>query len=242
MKQTWEEFKEHSVRSGIGTALCVMLPSETKYHILSAVESLPPVFGSPNSIEYSTTTNWSITNVRGKNTTENVEINIPYNLDNIALCEKIKGVLCKYAYIDLDDFSGQEFIAEASYHLAEVGTDSIKTIVLTLTVSSAEEGITEDLYDLFQNTIQFDDNVPSVVRVSLSTDSAGKTFKIATNPTSATISANADSSGVIDTASLYTSGTLKIKPTAKGSTIITIEATANDYASNSRKIKVIVVD
>ena len=86
----WQEFKEHSVRSGLGTALCVMLPTETKYHILSAVESLPAVFGSPNTIEYSTTTNMNVTNIPGKNSTENIEINIPQTIDIVSqLCYTI---------------------------------------------------------------------------------------------------------------------------------------------------------
>ena len=230
----WNEFREHSVRSGLGTSLCVMLPSESKYHILSAVESLPPVFGSPNSIEYSTTTNMNITNIRGKNTTENIDINIPYNLDNITLCNKIKGVKCKYAYIDLDDFSGQEFSAEASYHLAEVGPDSVKTIVLVLTVFSAEEDITKDLYDLFMDTIIFDDNIPSVVRL---TGTEKSEIVIATTPsTTPSVSTTSDS---VATAT-FKDGKVTITGVAKGSCIVTIEASADEYASNQREIKVIV--
>lgn len=237
MGKSWKEFKEHSVKSGIGTALCYMLPSETKYHILAPVESLPAVFGSPNTIEYSTTTNWSITNVRGKNTTENVEINIAYNLDNIAICEKIKGVKVRYAYIDLDDFSAQEFVAEASYHIAEIGADSIKTIVLTLSVSSAEDSITEDVYDLFMDTILFEDNIPSVIRLDTTTNKS-TTIKVGVEPSSATTTATSSASGVA-TATL-SSGVVTITGVAKGSAIVTISATGDDVAPNSRKIKVIV--
>ena len=230
----WQEFKEHSVRSGLGTALCVMLPSESKYHILSAVESLPAVFGSPETLEYSTTTNMSITNIQGKNSTENVEINIPYNLDNITLCNKIKGVKSKYAYIDLDDFSGQEFIATASYHLAEIGTDSVKTIVLVLTVSSAEENITKDLYDLYMDTVTFDDNVPSVVRLK-GTD----TYSIVLGTVPATTPTVTTSSESIASATIN-ENKLTITGIAKGSCIVTIVASVEEYASNQREINVIV--
>lgn len=230
----WQEFREHSVRSGLGTALCVMLPSESKYHILSAVDGLPAVFGNPNTIEYSTTTNMSVTNIRGKNTTESIEINIPYNLDNITLCNKVKGVKCKYAYLDLDDFSGQEFSAEASYHLAEIGTDTVKTIVLVLTVFNAEEDITKDLYDLYMDTVIFDDNIPSVIRLKGTEKSE---VVIGTTPsTTPTVTTTSES---VATTSL-TSGKLTITGVAKGSCIVTIEASAEDYASNQREIKVIV--
>lgn len=237
MGKSWKEFKEHSVKSGVGTALCYMLPSESKYHILAPVESLPAVFGTPNTIEYSTTTNWSITNVRGKNTTENVEVNIAYNLDNIAIAEKVKGQKVRYAYIDLDDFTAQEFVAEASYHIAEIGTDGIKTIVLTLAVSSAEESITEDVYDMFMDTITFEDTIPSVVRLSL-TETDGTTIKVTCEPSDATITATNSSESVVT--STYATGTLTLKPKAKGSAIVTIKATGTDVADNSRKIKVIV--
>ena len=237
MGKSWKEFKEHSVKSGIGTALTVMFDGNTKYSILCAVESLPAVFGTPNTIEYSTTTNWTITNVRGKNSTENVEINIPYNLDNISLCERIKGKTLKYAYIDLDDFSGQEFVAEASYHMAEVGTDSVKMIVLSLTVTSATDGITDDLYDLFMDTVSFEDTLPSVIRLSAG-NTSGQTIVVGVEPSDASVVATS-SAQTIATATL--SGTsLSIKPVKAGSTFVELTASASNYAGNSRKIKVIV--
>lgn len=235
MGKSWNEFKEHSVKSGIGTALTVMHEENTKYSIFCAVESLPAVFGTPNTIEFSSTTNWTITNVRGKNTTENIEINIPYNVDNIALCEKVKGKTLKYAYIDLDDFTGQEFVAEASYHMAEVGTDSIKMIVLSLTVKSATDGITEDLYDLFMDTVSFDDTIPSVVRID---GTETKTIKFGVAPSGATVTANSESADVAT--ATYATGTLTIKGVKAGSTFVNIDATNTNYASNSRRIKVIV--
>lgn len=236
----WQEFKEHSVRSGLGTALCVMLPTETKYHILSAVESLPAVFGSPNTIEYSTTTNMNVTNIPGKNSTENIEINIPYNIDNISLCNKIKGVKCKYAYIDLDDFSGQEFIAEARYHMGEVGTDSVKTIVITLTVFSAEEDITTDLYDLYMDTVVFDDTIPSVVRLSTTGENTMSSLPIVCNPSSATLVASSNSTEIATFTKSTTGDNYEIKAVKVGSCIVKVVASATGYATNQREIKVIV--
>lgn len=233
----WNEFREHSVKSGLGTACCVMLPHESKYHIFSATESLPAVFGTPNNLEYSTTTNMTVTNVPGKNTTENIEFNIPYNLDNISLCNKVAGVKCKWAYIDLDDFSGQEFVAEARYHMAEVGTDSIKTIVVNLSVSSAEPTITKDLYDYYQDTITFEDTIPPVVRIA----GTGKVeIKVVTEPGTATFKISSSASSIATVPESLTGNTLTITGVAPGSCIVKIEASASEYASNEREIKVIV--
>lgn len=234
---SFNEYKEHNVRAGLGTAFCIMKPNETKYHIVAAVESMPAVFGSPENITFSSTTNMTVTNVKGKNTTENVTVNIPYNLDNIELMDEIVGTKCKFAYIDLEDFSGQEFVATPSYHMAEVGTTSIKTIVLDLTVEDAKAKITQDLYDLFQDTISFESTIPGNIVL----EGTGKAeFNIATTPTSANITAESSATGVA-TAS-FTSGKLTITGVKAGSTIVTIKAvdSTNAYASNSRRIKVIV--
>ena len=234
---SFNEYKEHNVRAGLGTAFCIMKPNETKYHIVAAVESMPAVFGSPENITFSSTTNMAVTNVQGKNTTENVTVNIPYNLDNIALMDEIVKTKCKFAYIDLEDFSGQEFVATPSYHLAEVGTTSIKTIVVDLTVEDAKPKITDDLYDLFQDTISFESTIPGNIVL----EGTGKAeFIISTTPTSANITAESSATGVA-TAS-FTSGKLTITGVKAGSTIVTIKAvdSTNAYASNSRRIKVIV--
>lgn len=234
---SFNEYKEHNVRAGLGTAFCIMKPNETKYHIVAAVESMPAVFGSPENITFSSTTNMAVTNVQGKNTTENVTVNIPYNLDNIALMDEIVGTKCKFAYIDLEDFSGQEFVATPSYHMAEVGTASIKTIVLDLTVEDAKQKITDDLYDLFQDTISFESTIPGNIVL----EGTGKAeFIISTTPTSANVNVESSATGVA-TAS-FTSGKLTITGVKAGSTIVTIKAvdSTNAYASNSRRIKVIV--
>lgn len=234
---SFNEYKEHNVRAGLGTAFCIMKPNETKYHIVAAVEGMPAVFGSPENIAFSSTTNMTVTNVKGKNTTENVTVNIPYNLDNIELMDEIVGTKCKFAYIDLEDFSGQEFVATPSYHMAEVGTTSIKTIVVDLTVEDAKAKITQDLYDLFQDTISFESTIPGNIVL----EGTGKAeFNIATTPTSANITAESSATGVA-TAS-FTSGKLTITGVKAGSTIVTIKAvdSTNAYASNSRRIKVIV--
>lgn len=236
---SFTEFKEHNVRAGLGTALCIMKPDETKYHILAAVESMPAVFGTPENITFSSTTNMSVTNVKGKNTTENVSVNIPYNLDNINLMDSIVGLKCKFAYIDLDDFSGQEFVATPSYHMAEVGTSAIKTIVLDLTVEDAKPKITKDLYDLFQDTISFEATIPSNITLE-----ANKTvtFKIGVSPSTATITAEPNETTTPPEAATaqHKDGELTIKGLSAGSCIVTIKAAATNYASNSRTIKVIV--
>lgn len=231
----WQEFKEHAVRSGVGTALCVMFESETKYHFLCPTDSLPSFIGEPNTIEYSSTTNKAIYQIEGKATTNSVTISTPYNLDAIALCKKIKGKRLSYAYIDLDDFSAACFTATAAYSVADVGTDDIKLINITLTVNSYEEDIREDIYDFYMDTVTFSETLPEVV--VMSTGETAQTFKLGLS-TGATATVT-PTDGSFATASI-SSDTLTITAKSKGSQILNITATATDLASNERVIKVIV--
>lgn len=240
MGRSFREFKEHNVRAGLGTALCYRLSSEAKYHILAPVESLPAVFGTPDTIEYSSTTNRNVTNVMGKNSTETVEINLPYNLDYIAICDNINDLEVNFAYIDLDDFSGQEFTGKPRYHLADVGTSDIKTIVLSIAVTNANEYITEDLYDSFQDTISILSPIPASIELSAK-DTTGTTINIITDPSDATLTVSSNNTGVLIEKG---SGNVTIKASSSaeaGSAIVTIVATKDNYAPNQRRIKVLVV-
>lgn len=240
MGRSFREFKEHNVRAGLGTALCYRLSSETKYHILAPVESLPAVFGTPDTIEYSSTTNRNVTNVMGKNSTETVEINLPYNLDYIAICDNINDLEVNFAYIDLDDFSGQEFTGKPRYHLADVGTSDIKTIVLSIAVTNANEYITEDLYDSFQDTISILSPIPASIELSAK-DTTGTIINIITDPSDATLAVSSNNTSVLIEKG---SGNVTIKASSSaeaGSAIVTIVAKKDNYASNQRRIKVLVV-
>lgn len=240
MGRSFREFKEHNVRAGLGTALCYRLSSETKYHILAPVESLPAVFGTPDTIEYSSTTNRNVTNVMGKNSTETVEINLPYNLDYIAICDNINDLEVNFAYIDLDDFSGQEFTGKPRYHLADVGTSNIKTIVLSIAVTNANEYITEDLYDSFQDTVSILSPIPASIELS-SKDTTGITINFLTDPSDATLDVSTSSNSVIVEKGTK-NVTIKASASAEaGSAIVKIVATKDGYAPNQRRIKVLVV-
>lgn len=244
MKQT---FLEHDVRSGIGTALCFQYEDDLKYHILSAVEELPSVFSAPNTIEYSSTTNPSITLIEGKRSVSQVDETIPYNIDNIVICDKIVGKKLKYAYIDLDDFSGHTFSATASYRINDINTTSAKTIVLTLTIYQASETITRDLYDLYQDTVAIDE-FSNIVYIPApeSGKTSTKKISLSATPTTATfavydtkgVGTNEKITGVFSENDLTI--TVATGVTAGTSGMIYVKATATNYATNYRAIKVIV--
>ena len=239
----FKETKEHAVRTGLGTALCFQYENETKYHILSAVENLPSIFSAPNTIEYSSTTNMSITLLQGKRSTSQVEEVIPYNIDNIVICDNIAGKKLKYAYIDLEDFSGHEFMAQASYRVSDVDPGSPKTITVALTVYQANENVTRDLYDVYEDTVAIDE-IPTTIYLK-KTDTTGTEITFGLTPSTATIAIDStETIGVnSDVSATVSSNKLTIKAGASakvGSGIVYVKATATGYASNYRAIKVIL--
>ena len=245
---TEHKFEEHGVRIGLGTAFCYMNThnNETKYHILGAVESMPEVTGEVSNIEYSTTTNPTTSNVPGKKSLNNPEISFPYNLDMIYKLRELKGKELQFAYIDLDDFSGQEFAGKLDYRVGEISTEGVKVIVVSITTTRINDDISTDLYDLYQDTIRFKGGIPTSVVLSLSEkDSNGTSTKTAVLPVetvqASTLSATSDTTGVC-TVSL-TGGKLTITSVAAGSADVKISAVAGtgvDLAGNDRYIKVIV--
>ena len=124
--------------------------------------------------------------------------------------------------------------------MGEVGTDAIKTIVITLTVFSAEEDITTDLYDLYMDTIVFDDTIPSVVRLSVTGENTMLSLPIVCNPSSATLVASSNSTEIATFTKSTTGDNYEIKAVKAGSCIVKVVASATDYANNQREIKVIV--
>lgn len=229
------EYKEGIVYSGLGTALCVMFENDTKYHFFTAVPELPALADSPDTIDYSTTTNKSITHSKGKETINDVEITMPNNLDNIRLCKKVEDKLLKWAYINLDNYTATLFTATLSYRNADIATDSPNEIAATLVVHSKENGIVEDVYDLFEDTVTFNEDIPEVVVV---TDKVETKIKVVTDPAEASLAVSSSSESITGTVS-NAEGYVKFTPAKAGSAIITIKATASNYGSNEKYIKVI---
>lgn len=238
---TEHKFEEHGVRIGLGTAFCYMNThnNETKYHILGAVESMPEVTGEVSNIEYSTTTNPTTSNVPGKKSLNNPEISFPYNLDMIYKLRELKGKELQFAYIDLDDFSGQEFAGKLDYRVGEISTEGVKVIVVSITTTRINDDISTDLYDLYQDTIRFKGGIPTSVVLSLDSNETAE-LPVETVQTS-TLSATSDTTGVCTVA--LANGKLTITPVAAGSADVKISAVAGtgvDLAGNDRYIKVIV--
>lgn len=245
---SFTEYKEYGLTSGLGFALCYRLQNETKYHILAAVETLPAVTGAPASIEVSTTTNRATSTVLGKWSAEDIDIPIPYNIDNINSLERITEKTISFAYIYLNDFSGQEFVGTPTYRLDDINPDSVAQIILNIKVLNRKENITKDLSDLYMDTITFNDNLPTIIELKTSSVyNEDKEVSLIISPSNnATVAWSLNSTGIVkvndgtEETGTVSDNKLKITAVSKGSCSLKLVASADGYAPNYREIRIFV--
>ncbi len=230
----FREFKEHSVKSGLGVILAYRLPDEEKYHIVCPLTSIPSVAGTRNTIDYSTTSNNSITKIAAKKTTNDVEISFPYNADTVAIMDTISDQVLNYAIIDLETGLGWKFMAEATYRMNDVNPDEALEGTLQLTVSEVEDKASDDMLSVYMDTITFESAIDDRYTI---TTSDSLVINVTTDPATATITAT---SSLNTTTATVASGKVTITGSAAGTGYVTINATATGYASNSRKIYIVV--
>lgn len=227
----FEEFKEHSVKSGLGVILAYKNTDDTKYHIVCPLASIPAIAGSKNTIDYSTTSNGAITKIPGKKTTNDVEINFPWNADYVAIMDAISDITLDYAVIDLATGLGWKFKAEATYRMSDVDPENVFEGVLQLTVSSVEDKASDDMLSVYMDTITFENAINGDYDMGVS---SSMTLNIVTDPATATITVESTNSAIT---AAYSNGVVTITSSASAATgYVIISATATDYAPASRKI------
>jgi len=249
----FKEIKEYGAYSGLGTILAHKNLGDTKYHITCVTTTIPSIFGTQNTIEWSSTSNSAITQIPAKKTTNSVEIPFLWNADNISIMDDIADKELQYAIINLDDGTGWKFKAKASYHLNEATADSAREGTLQLTITSVEDKASNDLLTLYMDTITFDGAIPQRIEVTASAgDNHTKYIDLMPNPSGATISVDTNYAGYsssIASASIVTTsgdaheGQLKIDGQtgqAGKYTYVKVTASQSGYASASRMIYVVV--
>lgn len=232
----FREFIEQNVSTGLGKILAVKKPSQTKYQIVFAVPSIPSVSGNKNTVDYSTTSNKTITKIGTKRTTNDVEVTFPMTLDNDRIAKEISDLELPYAIIDLETGLGWEFVAVASYRFNDINPENPFEGSLQLTPSYVNSASTRNMLEFFMDTITFE-TMPARITLS-STAKTPQTINVVTDPTTATLTVESDTTGIA--AAQVTDKEVKITPVAKGSCYVTISATATDYASYSHEIYVVV--
>ena len=216
-----------------GSALLVK-KDNGKYSIFLPVEGTGENGSSPAQLDKTAIGNAQATSVEGR--TENPQKTLPFYLhrDNINVIESAKGKTLDFLRL-LPDFTGFKYSGTVSYMANNTDVGALEQGQLTITPTSKDEYV-EDCFDLVEDTVVFTSAIDEVAEIK---GTGTYRFNVTTNPADATVSVTSATTGVA-TATKGENGAITITGVANGSSIVTIEASKEGYASFKRSILVIV--
>ena len=231
--------------SGVGCALYVKFPTDTKYHIAMPLETIPSITGSPNSIEFDLTTSDVIGHVKGKMQLEDGETEFFAHRDNFNIAKKMVEAGELDFLIVNPDYTGWKFTAEVDYRQNEVTASDLLKGTLTIIPSSIDKEYYDNVYDLIMPTVKFKSAIPDTITLKNVTDK--QVINVLLEPTEATVAVSYlsdgyESSGTSTVATaVYATNQLTITAKAVGSEVIKLTASLSEYASWETFIHVVVL-
>ena len=224
-----------------GSAL-LMKKANGKYSILLPVEGTGENGSAPAQLDKTAIGNKQATSEEGRQ--ENPQKTIPFfaHRDNINILEEIKGEVHDFIRL-LPDFTGFKYSGKVNYMLNNTDVGSLEQGQLTITPTTSDEYV-DDCYSLVEDTVIFTTGIDEVVRVSSenAAENHTKVYNLTTEPADATITASSASTATA-TAVMGTgakSKQLTITGAAAGSSIVTLTAAKEGFATFKRTILVIV--
>jgi hypothetical protein len=215
-----------------GSAL-LMKKANGKYSILLPVEGTGENGSTPAQLDKTAIGNPQATSVEGR--TENPQKTLPFftHRDNINVLEEIKGQVHEFLRL-LPDFTGFKYSGTVSYMANNTDVGSLEQGQITITPTTKDEYV-ENCYDLVEDTVVFTSSIDEVVEI----DGTGTyTINTTTNPADATIEAVSE----VEATATATATDHKVTITGvkAGTSIVTITATKDGYATFKRTVLVIV--
>lgn len=220
-----------------GSAL-LMKKANGKYSILLPVTGTGENGSTPAQLDKTAIGNRQATSVEGRQ--DNPQKTIPFFLhrDNINVLEDIAGETHDFLRL-LPDFTGFKFSGKVSYKANNTDVGSLEQGEITITPETSDEYI-DNCYDLVEDTVVFTSSIDEVATISSTGEVTTKTIALATNPSSATITASSDATGVATVVYTASTNSITITAVATGSAIIKLVASNTGYASFTRTILVVV--
>lgn len=215
-----------------GSAL-LMKKANGKYSILLPVEGTGENGSTPAQLDKTAIGNAQATSVEGR--TENPQKTIPFytHRDNLRVLEGIKGETHEFLRL-LPDFTGFKYSGTVSYMANNTDVGALEQGQITITPSSKDEYV-ENCYDLVEDTVVFTSSIDEVVYIE---GTGTKIINVSTNPADATVTVKSETEGVATATA--DGNAITIKGVTKGSAIVEITATKDEYASFNRTVLVIV--
>lgn len=215
-----------------GSAL-LMKKANGKYSILLPVEGTGENGSTPAQLDKTAIGNPQATSVEGR--TENPQKTLPFftHRDNINVLEEIKGQVHEFLRL-LPDFTGFKYSGTVSYMANNTDVGSLEQGQITITPTTKDEYV-ENCYDLVEDTVVFTSSIDEVVEIN---GTGTYTINTTTNPADATIEAVSEVQATATATA--TDHQVTITGVEAGTSIVTITATKNGYATFKRTVLVIV--
>lgn len=228
-KDAYFKFIENKGQSGYRAAILVKLPTETKYSLLCASETVPSIFGSSDSFEFDLLNSPVKGKIEGKFSLEDKEVEVLHHRDNVYRFEKLKNKTLDFMVVD-GQFVGYKFVGTVAYRMNDASADVLKG-TYTITPMSADPTPVLNARDLCIEALCFGSVVPEECN-------AGDKIALSVVQTSATVTYTSQLvtqvNGVITegepvTISADTDGVIKfVAPTSGGLYAITATASGTD--------------
>ena len=221
-RDSYYKYLEHKGQAGYRAAILMKEQGSQFYSLLVASETVPSVFGAPDSFEFDLLNSPVKGKIAGKMTLDDKEVEILHHRDNVYRLEKLKDKVLDFMVVD-GNFVGYKFSGTISYRMNDASADVLRG-TYTITPMSADPTPILNARELCQETLCFADVVPDTIKagetlnLSVVQSNSGATF------TAAKI--NDDFTETPDATAIQ--GNVFTAPTTSG--LYAITATATDYA------------
>ena len=211
--------------------------SNGKYSLFMPLTGTGENGSTPDQLEKTVIGNGSKTYVRGR--ADNPQITIPFyaHRDNYRILETAKTAPQEFLRVN-PDMTGIKYSGEIDYSTDNTDVGSLIQGTLTITVNRYD-GFVDNVSDLIENTAIITNTIPERVQVTSTGEGNTATINVETAPSSATITAVSETTGVATVT--VSSKTVTITGVAAGTAIVEITTNATGCASFKRTLLVEVV-
>jgi hypothetical protein len=175
-KDSYYKYLEHKGQAGYRAAILVKEQSEQFYSLLVASETVPSVFGTPDSYEFDLLNSPVKGKIAGKMSLEDKEVEVLHHRDNVYRFEKLKGKVLDFMVVD-SNFVGYKFSGTISYRMNDASADVLRG-TYTITPMSADPNPILNARSLCQETLCFADVVPDTIPARTGTSATTITLSV----------------------------------------------------------------
>lgn len=158
------QYKETRALSGYKSAWLVKMPSETKYSLLCATESVPYVFGDKETFEFNLLQMPTMGQVEGKYSIEPQDIDVLHHRDNVYRFEKLRGKTLDFMTINAE-YVGYKFTGTVDYRPNSAEAD-INRATVTITPMSASVTPVYNARPEIMETLCFASSIPETIKLT----------------------------------------------------------------------------